>query len=100
MPSSKQRISVTITDTLQKTLDVLWNHYPHLTNSILESIQFLMIYGAEAIVRDRSILMSRTNPLHSPIEQAQDPASVETLEITQASQMSEDTKPNPDDDWA
>ncbi|BAU12524.1 hypothetical protein LEP3755_30540 [Leptolyngbya sp. NIES-3755] len=53
MPSQKQRVSVTITDQLQKTLNTLWRNYPDLEGHVLESIQFLMIYGSEAIERDR-----------------------------------------------
>ncbi|MBW4525059.1 MAG: hypothetical protein KME18_07660 [Phormidium tanganyikae FI6-MK23] len=91
MPSAKPRISVTITDPLAKTLETLWRNYPDLKGSLLESIQFLMIYGAEAIERDRKIL-SRGTPLN------------ELPNLTAVPQVAEvpveDETPNPDDEWA
>lgn len=94
MPSAKQRISVTITDTLQQTLDLLWEYYPHLRNSVLESIQFLMIYGAEAIVRDRTGLIHKPNQMNASIEPSKN------LSTAQALEMSQDEMINSDDDWA
>jgi hypothetical protein len=52
MPSSKQRVSVTITDQLAKSLETLWKSYPDLRGHLLESIQFLIVYGSRAVSAD------------------------------------------------
>lgn len=85
MPSAKPRVSVTITDQLQKTLNSLWRHYPDLEGHLLESIQFLMIYGSEAIARDRT--------LNSPSDSSPKPTTdASSLEPKQEFS-------NPDDAW-
>jgi hypothetical protein len=90
MPSQKPRVSVTITDQLQKTLNSLWRNYPDLEGHILESIQFLMIYGSEAIDRDRrggNQQIETTAPTGDIAPLPKNPPSEEKAVV------------NPDDDW-
>lgn len=91
MPSKNPRISVTITDQLQKTLNSLWRYYPDLEGHLLESIQFLMIYGSEAIARDRT---KQSLP-------QDDPASLHTGNINPLPSKPEPEQKivNPDDEW-
>ncbi|MBD1857441.1 MULTISPECIES: hypothetical protein [Leptolyngbya] len=91
MPSAK-RISVTITNQLQATLNSLWRHYPDLEGHLLESIQFLMIYGSEAISRDRKF------------KQAQPDEEITTQPTGEINPLPSRPEPeqkmvNPDNDW-
>ncbi|MCY6493142.1 hypothetical protein [Leptolyngbya sp. GGD] len=70
MPTSKKRVTITLTGQLERDLDIIWTAYPNLKGNALETIVFVLTIKASEILTGQS-----------PRPQVQQPADQSKTEI-------------------
>lgn len=89
MPTSKKRVSLTITAQMVRNLEVLWKIHPTMRDQLLESLQMLATLGATHLLSTYPAIPDQELAEHSRSQKSQ-PSEQRTLEPDAAIDNSED----------
>lgn len=71
MPTSKRRITITITEQFERVLDTVWSAYPILRDNPIETINFVMTLKASEILTGQPAI-SKPQQTEQPDETIED----------------------------